>query len=69
MKGEHFAVLIVIAIAVGWVVSRFYPKEHMNGYGTVSGLYFNNRGNMHCFTNPYDPPGTVYCGVASKVVV
>lgn len=40
----------------------------MSGYGTISGMYFNNNGNRYCWHNPYDPPGFMYCGVGSKVV-
>ena len=58
LVGLVFAVLL-------WLTQR---REHMGGYGTISGLYWSNNGNKYCWHNPYDPPGFMYCGISSKVV-
>lgn len=60
---------VVLALLVLGILYLLYRRrENMSGYGTISGMYFNNNGNRYCWHNPYDPPGFMYCGVGSKVV-
>ena len=50
-------------------VSKKDTKEGMTGYGTISGLAFNNDAKV-CFKNIYDPPEfNGYCSLIGKVVV
>jgi len=72
----HLSYLIVILLFVvaGWCLWHKFRSsdptlEHMGGYGTLSGLYFNNNGNRYTFKNIYDPisyPG--YTTTIGKVV-
>ena len=65
---DPLTVCCIAAVALLVLAILVVRKENMSGYGTISGLYFNNNGNRYCFHNPYDPPGYMYCGVSSKVV-
>lgn len=61
------------AVAFGFVIVKFFlnrSREGMGGYGTLSGLYFNNNARR-CFKNPYDPPDWdgMYCETIGKVVI
>lgn len=65
--------VILLAIIAGycvWMKTKQSPNpllEHMGGYGTISGLYFNNQ-STRCFKNIYDPidyPG--YCSIIGTV--
>ena len=69
MKLSHLLVAILVIIALFCILKKGYLREGMGGYGTISGLAYNNAGRV-CWKNPYDPedfPG--YCGVIGKVVV
>ena len=68
MKVTSLVIVLVVVIVAAWGIAKVFPREHMSGYGTMSGLYFNNKNNMSCFTNIYDDPPVLYCGVSSKVV-
>ncbi len=58
--------VIILMLAAVAAICLIHRKEGMGGYGTLSGLYFNNNGNIYCWENPYEP-GFQYCGVSSKV--
>lgn len=75
MELSHFLVLILVIIAGFCILKKNRLREGMGGYGTISGLAYNNGGRV-CWKNPYDPEfnedGTRflgYCGVIGKVVV
>lgn len=56
-----------MAIIVSFYV--FPIREKLSGYGTISGLGFNNNA-VYCFKNPHDPPEYPgYCSVIGKVVI
>jgi len=59
-------VAAMTAMAFLWLK---YRKENMGGYGTISGLYYNNNAK-HCFKNIYDPPDFPgYCETIGTVVI
>ena len=71
MKLSHLvlAILAVVVVYVVWLRARSPNPilEHMGGYGTLSGLYYNNNAK-YCFKNPYDPPDFPgYCSVIGTV--
>lgn len=76
MKVEHLVVLVLLVVAGVCLLRKGgYLRENMGGYGTISGLAYNNNART-CWKNPYDPdfdetgkPFYGYCGVIGKVVV
>ena len=60
-------ILITAAIIIS-IAGSPNMRENMSGYGSVSGLYFNNN-SSHCFKNMYDPPDFEgYCTTIGTVV-
>ncbi len=70
MKQSQLIIASLLTAAVGVLIITLAARrrEHMGGYGILSGLYYNNRA-QHCFKNPYDPPGYEYCETIGKVVI
>ena len=67
MDRNSYIILLVVIVGISFYL--YSRDEHMTGgYGTLSGLYFNNP-LKYCFTNPHDPPGTTYCTTIGKVVI
>lgn len=71
MRIEKLILMAGATLMFGIVLVRYIEgkKEGMGGYGTLSGLYFNNKAKR-CFKNPYDPdwwPG--YCTTIGTVII
>ena len=70
MAFSSLIVLILIGVVAYfiWLNTRPNPiLENMSGYGTISGLYFNNNAK-YCFKNPYDPESYQgYCSIIGTV--
>lgn len=64
--------LILLSLAVVLLIcifqkSRCTKREGMTGYGTISGLAYNNRAR-YLFSNP-DDPDAVYSTVIGRVTI
>lgn len=69
MELSHLLALILVIIAGFCILKKNRLREGMGGYGTISGLAYNNSAKT-CFKNIYDPPDYPgYCSVIGKVVV
>jgi len=71
MRLSYLLVLLLAVVAVYCVWRKAKNPdpilEHMGGYGTISGLYYNNNAK-YCFKNIYDPPDYPgYCSVIGTV--
>ena len=69
---QKIIVILILGAVVAWCILTMKSKntkENMSGYGSISGLAFNNNAK-HCFKNVYDPPWFAgYCETIGKVVV
>ena len=64
-----FLILLCLVVLLACAVKKSGMVEKMTGFGTLSGLAFNNN-SLHCFKNIYDPPGASgYCSVIGKVTI
>lgn len=72
MRTGEVVALSIIGISLSLVIMKMISskkKDHLGGYGILSGLYFNNNARR-CFKNMYDPdwwPG--YCETIGTVVI
>ncbi len=61
-------VIGALVVSIGLLALK-RKRENMGGYGTISGLYYNNQAK-HCFKNIYDDPNfSGYCEVIGRVVI